>query len=81
MYPRQQVALAYAMKREKVARLQAEIRLHQELLLAAQSELNELQWLQGQKLTARMMWESPADVFQEKREWKEELEDIFIEAA
>jgi len=80
-YPRHQIALAYEMKREKVARLQAEIKLHQTLLLSATKELDELQWLQGEKLTATMMWNAPEAVFDERNRWMESLQDIAIEAA
>lgn len=70
------VALAYRMKREMVSGLQAQIRLQQELLLSMQKELNELQWMDGEKLVRAMSGLDPNDVLKQHQDWLQELQDI-----
>lgn len=70
------IALAYKMKREMISGLQAQIRLQQELLLATQNELTELQWLDGEKLVRVMSGLDANDVLKHHTDWIQELQDI-----
>lgn len=70
------VALAYKMKRELVDGLKAQIKLQQELLLATQKELNELQWMNGEQLVRVMSDLEPSDVLKHQHDWITELREL-----
>jgi hypothetical protein len=70
------VALAYKMKREMVSGLQAQIKLQQQMLLATQKELTELQWLDGEKLVRVMSGLDPNEVLKHQQDWIQELREL-----
>jgi hypothetical protein len=70
------IATAYKMKREMLAGLQAQLRIQQELLLATQKEINELQWLNGENLVRVMSGLEESEVLKHQQDWITELREI-----
>jgi hypothetical protein len=80
---RRTLAAAYEWRREREVILCARIRIDNSILRSLRTELAELRQLEGQRLAARYLWESPAELeetMRARREFHEELRSLGVRA-